>query len=53
MTGTAGDLARRQLATMIRLVAMTMLALLFLPVVLLYQGRSFHVFRWRVGAPPA
>ena len=30
------------------LVVMTMTAVLFLPVVLLYQGWSFHVFRGRV-----
>jgi cytochrome d ubiquinol oxidase subunit II len=34
------------------LVVMTVVAVLFLPVVLLYQGWSFHVFRRRVGAPP-
>lgn len=35
------------------LVVMTIVAVLFLPVVLLYQGWSFHVFRQRVSAPPA
>jgi len=34
------------------LVVMTVAAVLFLPVVLLYQGWSFHVFRQRVAAPP-
>jgi cytochrome bd ubiquinol oxidase subunit II len=34
------------------LVVMTVVAVLFLPVVLLYQGWSFHVFRRRVSAPP-
>ena len=34
------------------LVVMTVVAVLALPVVLLYQGWSFHVFRRRVGAPP-
>jgi cytochrome d ubiquinol oxidase subunit II len=34
------------------LVVMTVTAVLFLPVVLLYQGWSFHVFRGRVTAPP-
>ncbi len=32
------------------LVVMTVVAVLFMPVVLLYQGWSFHVFRARVGA---
>jgi cytochrome bd ubiquinol oxidase subunit II len=35
------------------LVVMTVVAVLILPIVLLYQGWSFHVFRRRVGAPPA
>ncbi len=35
------------------LVVMTIVAVLFMPVVLLYQGWSFHVFRQRVSAPPA
>jgi cytochrome d ubiquinol oxidase subunit II len=34
------------------LVVMTVVAVLLLPVVLLYQGWSFHVFRQRVSAPP-
>ncbi|MGZ4167539.1 MAG: cytochrome d ubiquinol oxidase subunit II [Solirubrobacteraceae bacterium] len=34
------------------LVVMTVVAVLTLPVVLLYQGWSFHVFRRRVSAPP-
>jgi cytochrome bd ubiquinol oxidase subunit II len=34
------------------LVVMTVVALLVLPIVLLYQGWSFHVFRRRVSAPP-
>ncbi len=34
------------------LVVMTVVAVLILPVVMLYQGWSFHVFRRRVGAPP-
>jgi cytochrome bd-type quinol oxidase subunit 2 len=34
------------------LVVMTVVAVLFLPIVLLYQGWSFHVFRRRVSAPP-
>jgi cytochrome bd ubiquinol oxidase subunit II len=34
------------------LVVMTVVAVLILPVVLLYQGWSFHVFRRRVGTPP-
>ena len=32
---------------------MTIVAVVFLPLVLLYQGWSFHVFRRRVTAPPA
>jgi cytochrome d ubiquinol oxidase subunit II len=32
---------------------MTIVAVIFFPVVLLYQGWSFHVFRGRVKAPPA
>jgi cytochrome bd ubiquinol oxidase subunit II len=32
---------------------MTVVAVLFLPLVLVYQGWSFHVFRARVTAPPA
>jgi cytochrome bd ubiquinol oxidase subunit II len=32
---------------------MTIVVVIFLPVVLLYQGWSFHVFRGRVKAPPA
>jgi len=35
------------------LVVMTVVAVLFFPLVLLYQGWSFHVFRNRVSAPPA
>ncbi|MBV9424169.1 MAG: cytochrome d ubiquinol oxidase subunit II [Solirubrobacterales bacterium] len=35
------------------LVVMTIVAVLFLPIVLLYQGWSFHVFRQRLSAPPA
>jgi cytochrome d ubiquinol oxidase subunit II len=35
------------------LVVMTVVAVLFFPVVLLYQGWSFHVFHKRVSAPPA
>ena len=35
------------------LVVMTVVAVLVMPVVLLYQGWSFHVFRRRVTAPPA
>ena len=31
---------------------MTIVAVIFFPVVLLYQGWSFHVFRGRVKAPP-
>jgi cytochrome bd ubiquinol oxidase subunit II len=34
------------------LVVMTVVAVLFFPLVLLYQGWSFHVFRKRVSAPP-
>jgi cytochrome d ubiquinol oxidase subunit II len=34
------------------LVVMTVVAALFFPIVLLYQGWSFHVFRHRVSAPP-
>jgi cytochrome bd ubiquinol oxidase subunit II len=34
------------------LVVMTVVAVLFFPIVLLYQGWSFHVFRKRVSAPP-
>ena len=34
------------------LVVMTVVAVLILPVVMLYQGWSFHVFRRRVGTPP-
>jgi cytochrome bd ubiquinol oxidase subunit II len=32
---------------------MTIVAVVFFPVVLIYQGWSFHVFRGRVKAPPA
>jgi cytochrome bd ubiquinol oxidase subunit II len=35
------------------LVVMTVVAVIIFPVVLLYQGWSFHVFRRRVSAPPA
>ena len=35
------------------LVVMTVVAVLFLPLVLLYQGWSFHVFHGRVTGPPA
>jgi cytochrome bd ubiquinol oxidase subunit II len=35
------------------LVVMTVVAVLLFPLVLLYQGWSFHVFRRRVSAPPA
>ena len=35
------------------LVVMTIVALIFFPIVLLYQGWSFHVFRQRVSAPAA
>jgi cytochrome bd ubiquinol oxidase subunit II len=31
---------------------MTIVAVIFLPIVLLYQGWSFHVFRARVGGAP-
>jgi cytochrome d ubiquinol oxidase subunit II len=34
------------------LVVMTVVAVILFPVVLLYQGWSFHVFRARVQAPP-
>jgi cytochrome d ubiquinol oxidase subunit II len=34
------------------LVVMTVVAVLLFPIVLLYQGWSFHVFRRRVSAPP-
>jgi cytochrome d ubiquinol oxidase subunit II len=34
------------------LVVMTVVAVLFFPIVLLYQGWSFHVFRGRLTAPP-
>jgi cytochrome bd ubiquinol oxidase subunit II len=34
------------------LVVMTVVAVLLMPIVLLYQGWSFHVFRRRVTAPP-
>jgi len=33
------------------LVVMTIVAVLFMPIVLLYQGWSFHVFRRRIAAP--
>jgi len=32
---------------------MSIAAVIFVPLVLLYQGWSFHVFRARVKAPPA
>ncbi|HMK92018.1 MAG TPA: cytochrome d ubiquinol oxidase subunit II [Thermoleophilia bacterium] len=32
--------------------AMTVVALIFLPLILLYQGWTYHVFRQRVGLPP-
>jgi cytochrome d ubiquinol oxidase subunit II len=35
------------------LVVMTIVTVIFLPLVLLYQGWSFYVFRARVGAPVA
>jgi cytochrome d ubiquinol oxidase subunit II len=35
------------------LTVMTVVAVIFFPVVLIYQGWSFHVFRGRVKAPPA
>jgi len=35
------------------LVVMTIVAVIFFPIVLAYQGWSFHVFRRRVSAPPA
>jgi cytochrome bd ubiquinol oxidase subunit II len=35
------------------LVVMTVVAVILFPIVLLYQGWSFHVFRRRVSAPPA
>jgi cytochrome d ubiquinol oxidase subunit II len=35
------------------LVVMTVVAVIFFPIVLLYQGWSFHVFRQRVSAPSA
>ena len=35
------------------LVVMTVVAVIFFPIVLLYQGWSFHVFRRRVSAPSA
>ena len=35
------------------LVVMTIAAVLVFPIVLLYQGWSFHVFRGRVSAPAA
>ena len=35
------------------LVVMTIVAVIFMPLVLLYQGWSFRVFRRRVSAPPA
>ena len=35
------------------LVVMTVVAVILLPVVLLYQGWSFHVFRRRVATPEA
>jgi cytochrome bd ubiquinol oxidase subunit II len=35
------------------LVVMTVVAVLFFPIVVLYQGWSFHVFRGRVAAPSA
>ena len=34
------------------LIVMTVVAVIFFPLVLLYQGWSFHVFRARVKAPP-
>ncbi len=34
------------------LVVMTVVAVIFFPLVLLYQGWSFHVFRHRVSGPP-
>jgi len=34
------------------LVVMTVVAVLLMPIVLLYQGWSFHVFRQRLSAPP-
>ena len=32
---------------------MTIAAVIFFPIVLLYQGWSFHVFRARIKTPPA
>ncbi len=31
---------------------MTVVTVIFFPIVLLYQGRSFHVFRGRLKGPP-
>jgi len=31
--------------------AMTIVALIFLPLILLYQGWTYHVFRQRIGTP--
>lgn len=35
------------------LVVMTIVAAIFVPLILVYQGWSYHVFRGRLGAPPA
>jgi len=53
-TNTAYDLTVNNTASgHYALIVMTVVAVIFFPLVLLYQGWSFHVFRARVKAPPA
>ena len=50
--GLQPDRLRKLASGSYALTVMTVVAVIFLPVVLLYQGWSFHVFRARVKAPP-
>jgi cytochrome d ubiquinol oxidase subunit II len=53
-TNTAYDLSVSNSASgHYALVVMTIVAVIFFPLVLIYQGWSFHVFRARVKVPPA
>jgi cytochrome d ubiquinol oxidase subunit II len=53
-TNSANDLTISNSASAhYALTVMTVVAVLLVPVVLLYQGWSYHVFRGRVGAAPA
>jgi cytochrome bd ubiquinol oxidase subunit II len=53
-TSAAYDLSVNNVASgHYALTVMTVVAVIFFPLVLVYQGWSFHVFRGRVQAPPA